>query len=33
MRIRSVAALESRWRIAVRFQPLQWEDIYRYTDD
>ena len=33
MRIRSVAALEPRWQIAVRFQPLQWEDIYRYTDD
>lgn len=32
MRIRSVAALEPRWQIAVRFQPLQWEDIYRYTD-
>jgi hypothetical protein len=33
MRIRSVAALEPRWQIAVPFQPLQWKDIYRYTDD
>jgi hypothetical protein len=32
MRIRSAAALESRWQIAVRFQALQWKDICRYTD-
>ena len=32
MRNRSVAVLDSRLQFAVRFQALQWEDIYRYTD-